>query len=143
MPRRSLGAAHTAQDGNSAVPGTGNPGPGTAGTARQHTGRAAPAPVTGKPHKPCSTPPKPRPATYDRRPAAGPGRTPRRAQRQSEPTRQVCVELPEEPPQLTPAAALALLRVLVKAHTERPSGQTGQPMTDHLARSADDPERKG
>ena len=53
------------------------------------------------------------------------------------------MELPEEPPQLTPDAALALLRVLVKAHAARHNEQTGQPVTDHLARPAGDPERKG
>ena len=53
------------------------------------------------------------------------------------------MELPEEPPQLTPDTALALLRILLKAHTERLNRQTGQPVTDHLARPADNPERKG
>src|SRR5712692_5637037 len=98
-PRLSPRAAHTSPDGTPAMPGTGNGRPGTAGTARRQTVKTATAPVTGRPHKPCSGPPKSRPAAYDRRPAAGPGRTPRRTQRQSAQTRQVRVELPEEPPQ--------------------------------------------
>src|SRR6266581_68720 len=95
-------AATAATDGTSAVPGAGNARPGTAGTPRRHHRAGVAAPVTGKLHKPCSHPPKPRPAAYDHRPAAGPGRTPRRTQRRSPQTRQVRVELPEEPPQLTP-----------------------------------------
>jgi DNA modification methylase len=95
---------------------------------RRHRRPATGAPVTGKPKRrpvtgrlqqPCSRPPKPRPPAYDHRPAAGPDRTPRRTQRRSTETRQVRVELPEEPPRLTPEAALALLRVLLKTRAAR------------------------
>jgi hypothetical protein len=130
-------------DDAAAAPGTGSAEPGTAGTPRRRRAAAAAAPVTGKPHKPCSHPPKSRPAAYDRRPAAGPGRTPRRAQRRSEETRQVRVELPEEPPQLTPEAALALLRVLLQARATRRGEDGDQPVTDDPARSATGQERKG
>src|SRR5215467_642934 len=118
-------AATRPTDGTPAVPGSGNARPGTAETARRRHTRAPTVPVTSRRHKPCSSPPKPRPAAYDRRPAAGPGRTPRRAQRQSAETRQVRVELPEEPPQLPPQAARVLLRILLKAH----AAQTAQAVT--------------
>jgi hypothetical protein len=74
-----------------------------------------PQPLTGKRQKPCSSPPKRRTAAYDRRPAAGPGQTPRRTQRHGTSRRPVRVVLPDEPPKLTPDAARALLRVLLKA----------------------------
>jgi hypothetical protein len=74
-----------------------------------------PQPLTGKRQKPCSSPPKRRGPAYDRRPAAGPGRTPRQTQRHGTTRRPVRVVLPKEPPRLTPAAARALLRVLLKA----------------------------
>jgi hypothetical protein len=80
------------------------------------------------PQKPCSAPPKRRPAAYDHRPGAAPGRPARHPQRHSaadvEP---VQVLLPDEPPRLTPAAARALLRVLLKASAEK-----GTEMTDDL-----------
>jgi hypothetical protein len=126
-----------------AMPDSGNAAPDTAGTARRHTCRAAAAPLTAKPHKPCSSPPKSRPAAYARRPAAGPGRAPRRAQRQSAQTRQVRVELPEEPPPLTPDAALALLRLLLKAHATRTGEELSPTAADHRARPAAGTERKG
>jgi hypothetical protein len=63
---------------------------------------------------PSSGPPKSRPEGYRRRPGAGPGRT--RAHRHGDSRRPVRVILPDEPPRLTPAAARALLRVLLKAH---------------------------
>ncbi|MGH3158720.1 MAG: hypothetical protein ACRDNF_19385, partial [Streptosporangiaceae bacterium] len=73
-------------------------------------------PLTGKPHFPCSHPPnRPGPA-YDHRPAAGPGRASRRARpRTADRQQEVRVILPDEPPALTPAAARALLRILLKA----------------------------
>jgi hypothetical protein len=78
------------------------------------------APLTAKPPKPWSRPRQSRPAAYDHRPAPGPGRTPRRAQRgRSQQTKKLRVELPPQPPQLTPDAALALLRVLLTVHTAR------------------------
>jgi hypothetical protein len=73
-------------------------------------------PVTGRRQKPCSRPPKSRPGAYDHRPGAGPGRTPRRTQCHGIDRRPVRVVLPDEPLVLTPAAARALLRVLLKAH---------------------------
>src|SRR5512142_449287 len=71
-------------------------------------------PLTGRRQKPCSPPPKTRPEAYPRRPGAGPGRT--RAHRHGASRRPVRAVLPDEPPLLTPAAARALLRVLLKAH---------------------------
>jgi hypothetical protein len=80
------------------------------------------------PQKPCSAPPKRRPAAYDRRPGAAPGRPARpprtRSTAHEEP---VQVLLPDEPPRLTPAAARALLRILLKAHAEKETE-----MTDHV-----------
>lgn len=101
------------------------------------------APLTGRPHKPCSPPPQSRPAAYDHSPAAGPGRTPRRAQRRWEQTRKIRVELPREPPQLTPEAALELLRVLLKARAARGHQQGHRPVTGHPSHCATDPEGKG
>lgn len=42
--------------------------------------------------------------------------------------------LPDEPPRLTPAAARALLRVLLKAHARL--AQEGTQMTDHATLTA-------
>ena len=53
------------------------------------------------------------------------------------------MELPEEPPQLTPEAALALLRVLLKARAARRGEEGDQPVTGHPAPSAIGQERKG
>jgi hypothetical protein len=47
------------------------------------------APLTGRPHKPCSPPPQSPPAAYDHSPAPRPGRTPRRAQRRLEQPRKL------------------------------------------------------
>jgi hypothetical protein len=101
------------------------------------------APLTGRPHKPCSPPPHSRPAAYDHSPAAGPGRTPRRAQRRWEQTRKLRVALPQRPPQLTLEAALALLRVLLKARAAREHQQGHRPLTGHPSHSATDSEGKG
>jgi len=75
--------------------------------------------LTGRPHSPCSHPPKRRGAAYDHRPGAGPGRTRRRANPAAADRQRVRVILPGEPPRLTPAAARALLRVLLKAQAGR------------------------
>ena len=75
---------------------------------------AARKPLTRRGQSPSSPPPKTRPEGYPRRPGAGPGRT--RAHRHGDSRRPVRVILPDEPPTLTPAAARALLRVLLKAH---------------------------
>lgn len=92
------------------------PAPAT-GTTGKITARK---PLTGRLQKPCSPPPKSRPGAYPRRPGAGPGRT--RTHCHDDSRRPVLVMLPDEPPRLTPAAARALLRVLIKAH----AAQTGQ-----------------
>ena len=130
-------------DGMPVEPDNGTAPVSTTGMPPHCRTQAAPAPVTGRLHKPCSRPPKRRDAAYDRRPAAGPGRTPRRAQRQSEPTRQVHVELPDETPHLTPAAAGALLRILLKAHVARDAEEGDHLVTDRLAQSATGQEGKG
>ena len=70
-----------------------------------------------------------------RRTIAGPqqGRAALRAAPSAGPaeTRQVRVELPDEPPQLTPAAARALLRILLKAHAARHGEEGDRPVTGH------------
>ena len=76
---------------------------------------------TGK-RNACSAPHKTTNRPYDNRPRSGPGRASR--PRSSEAIR---VVLPDEPPRLTPGAARALLRILLKAHdqlngTDNPSG---------------------
>src|SRR5450759_3930125 len=86
------------------------------GAARPSASGAARKPVTGRRQRPCSGTPKSRPGAYDHRPGAGPGRTPHRTQRHGTDRRPVRVVLPDEPPTLTPAAAQALLRVLLKAY---------------------------
>jgi hypothetical protein len=68
--------------------------------------------MTARKQSACSGPPKSRSRPYDNRPGSGPGRMPRHAQDQGD----IHVILPAEPPRLTPGAARALLRVLVKAH---------------------------
>jgi hypothetical protein len=79
------------------------------------------------PQKPCSAPPKRRPAAYDHRPGAAPGQPARHSHAHATaPEEPVRVLLPDEPPRLTPAAARALLRVLLKAHARK-----GTQMTDH------------
>jgi hypothetical protein len=84
--------------------------------------------ITGRLQKPCSPPPKPRPGAYPRRPGAGPGRS--RTHRHGESRRPVRVVLPDEPPTLTPAAARALLRVLLKAHAAQQAADGGQEGTE-------------
>jgi hypothetical protein len=92
------------------------------GAAQPPTGDPAGKPVTRRRQTPCSHPPKTRPGTYPRRPGAGPGR-PRRTHRHGTSRRPVRMILPDEPPTLTPAAARALLRVLLKAHAETTARQ--------------------
>jgi hypothetical protein len=62
--------------------------------------------VTRTPQGASSPPPKSGPAAYPRRPG-----TQRERDRPA-----VRIELPDQPPGLTPAAARALLRILLKAH---------------------------
>lgn len=64
--------------------------------------------VTRTPQRACSPPPKSGPAAYPRRPGA---------QRDGE-RPPVRLELPGEPPRLTPAAARALLQILLKAYAQ-------------------------
>jgi hypothetical protein len=136
-------------------PRTDNPAPATApnpaGPSTQethHDSLADPstdtvtAPLTGRPQKPSSLSRPSRPAAYDHSPAAGPGRTPRRAPRRLEQTRKLRVALPQ-PPQLTPEAALALLRVLLKARAARAHQQGHRPLTGHPSHCATGPEGKG
>ena len=60
--------------------------------------------------KACSAPHKSRTRPYDNRPRSGPCHAKR-----STDTNAVRVVLPDEPPRLTPGAAQALLRILLKA----------------------------
>jgi hypothetical protein len=53
------------------------------------------------------------------------------------------VEVPDEPPPLTPAAALALLRVLLKARAARHGEKGDRPMTDNLTQPIAAQEGKG
>ena len=105
----------------------GMPPPAATGTAGNGTARKS---LTPGRQSPCSPPPKSRPEGYPRRPGAGPGRT--RTHRHGDSRRPVRVVLPDEPPRLTPAAARALLRVLLKAHAAQndeqaaTSGQEGE-----------------
>ena len=108
---------------------TGMPSPEDPGMPPPATVGNGPArkPLTGRRQSPSSPPPKSRPEGYPRRPGAGPGRT--RARRHGDSRRPVRVILPDEPSTLTPAAARALLRVLLKAHTaqnDQQAATTGQ-----------------
>jgi hypothetical protein len=94
-----------------------DPGMPPADTGMPSPASGMPQQLTGKRQRPCSSPPKRRRTAYDHRPAAGPGRPPRRTQRRGADRRPVRVVLPDEPPQLNPAAARALLRILLKAWT--------------------------
>jgi hypothetical protein len=80
-------------------------------TSAETTGPGRPDP-TGQKKKACSGPPKSPNRPYDNRPRSGPGRE---ARRTSPDTNAVRVVLPDEPPRLTPGAATALLRILLKA----------------------------
>jgi hypothetical protein len=64
----------------------------------------------------CAAPHKSRAGAYAPRPGAGPGCNPRRTHSHDDSRRPGRVVLPAEPPELTPAAARALLRILIKAH---------------------------
>jgi hypothetical protein len=88
------------------------------GIAEPPSSGTANKPVTRRRQTPCSPPPKTRPGTYPRRPGAGPGRPSLRTHRHGISRRPVRVVLPDEPPALTPAAARALLRILLKARAE-------------------------
>ena len=79
--------------------------------------------MTGRKEKPCSGPPKSRNRPYDNRPKSGQGHAKRRT---SPKTNVVRVVLPDEPPRLTPGAATALLRILLKAHDRLAENDTTQ-----------------
>ncbi len=66
-------------------------------------------------------PPKTRNRPYDNRPRSGRARAARPTQHEQA----VRVILPDEPPQLTPGAAAALLRILLKAHDQLTGNQQG------------------
>jgi hypothetical protein len=80
--------------------------------------------MAGRKEKAAQGPPKTKNRPYDNRPRSGPGR----AERRTPPTTNaIRVVLPDEPPRLTPGAAAALLRILIKAHdqlaeTDNPQG---------------------
>jgi hypothetical protein len=72
----------------------------------------------------CSAPHKSRSRPYDNRPGSGPANAKRRRSRKTDAIR---VDLPDELPTLTPEAAWALLRILLKARdrlngTDNPQG---------------------
>jgi hypothetical protein len=67
-------------------------------------------------------PPKTRNRPYDNRPRSGPVRAARRAPQEEQAIR---VILPDEPPRLTPGAAAALLRILLKAHDQMTRDEQG------------------
>jgi hypothetical protein len=68
--------------------------------------------MTSRKEKPSSGPPKTKNRPYDNRPRSGPGE----AKRCTPPAANaVRVVVPREPPRLTPGAAAALLRILLKA----------------------------
>jgi hypothetical protein len=90
----------------------------------QRSGGMPSGPLTGKPHSPCSHPPKRPDPAYDHRPAAGPGRASRRTRpRTADRQQEVRVILPDEPLTLTPGAIRVLLRILrkAKARTSEPT----------------------
>jgi len=70
------------------------------------------AETTGQKKRACPGPPKTQNRPYDNRPESGPARATRST---SQDANAVRVDLPDEPPRLTPGAARALLRILLKA----------------------------
>jgi hypothetical protein len=97
----------------------GMPTPAATGTVGSGTARKS---LTGRPQEPCSHPPKSCPEAYPRRRGARRDRT--RTHCHGDSRRPVRVVLQDEPPRLTPAAARALLRVLLKAHAAQIAQQT-------------------
>jgi len=102
------------------------------GKTRHAVSAAARPPITGRTQKPCSHPPNRLAGAYDHRPEPGPGRTPHRTRSHVPDRQHVRVILPDEPPRLTPAAARALLRILLRAHAQADDrqAQEGMPMAD-------------
>lgn len=68
-----------------------------------------------------------RPAAYDHKPSTTANQARRRTQPCAGDARPLRVILPGEPPRLTPAAARALLRILLKAHARKGPEMTDQP----------------
>ena len=88
--------------------------PGTA-TAQRQRSRLSPA----RPTNPLLTPSQNAPGAYPRRPGAGPGRH-HAGRTVTAPAEDPSAwSLPDEPPALTPAAARALLRILLKAQRRK------------------------
>lgn len=69
----------------------------------------------GKKQPPCRHPPNRHKPPYARRPGPAPGHTTRRAKPRTDHHQPIRVIVPDEPPALTPAAARALLRILLDA----------------------------
>jgi hypothetical protein len=121
------------------------PGPNTQET--HHDSIAAPpadtvtAPLTRRPPKPCSQPPRTCPAAYDHSPTAGPGRTPRRTQRRR----------PEQTKKLRVATAAAAHPGCRPGPAARPAHdphrtstpEEHRPLTGHPSHGATDPEGEG
>ena len=102
----------------------GMPPPAATGTTGSGSARK---PLTPRGQTPCSPPPKTRPEAIPSQARSRAGPRPG-AHRHGDSRRPVRVVLPDEPPQLTPAAARALLRVLLKAHaaqTDQPAATSG------------------
>jgi hypothetical protein len=109
------GNAATRQPGG--MPDTGNGMPPDPGGMPPHGTRSRRPALTGRPHSPCSPPPRRRERPYDHRPAAGPGRT-RRHPPPAAARQEVRVIYPDQPPALTPGAARVLLRILRKSQEQ-------------------------
>ena len=104
------------------MPPAADPGmPSTAATGTTGSGAARKPLTPRRGQTPSSPPPKTRPQAYPRRPGTGPVHA--RPHRHGASRRPVRVILPDEPPTLTPAAARALLRVLLKAHAAQTAQQ--------------------
>jgi hypothetical protein len=82
---------------------------------RQRRGRGKWLPMSSRTEKKnaCSAARNPRNRPYDNRPRSGPVNAKQRTPRKTD---EIRVDLPDEPPTLTPEAARALLRILLKAH---------------------------
>jgi hypothetical protein len=129
VPSPPCPAAGPAPDGMPVLPEDGTTGTGETAPAYRHAARPATRPVTGKPQRPCSHPPKPRPPSYDHKAKSGPGRATRPRTSRAPDATPVRLILPGQPLALPPAAARVLLRILLAAHAE----QTGRDLTAEAA----------
>ena len=116
-PRGTLTAMKAGGNDRHAVPG--RPRHAVGGSDRHDRQRHGKKSPYRQATKALLTPSQITPGSVPRRPGAGPGRT--RTHRHDDSRRPVRVVLPDEPPRLTPAAARALLRVLLKAHAAQTS----------------------